>query len=71
MGKWIAADSEAIKGFRYDERAQILRVRFTSGGEYDYLKATPALYEKLMAAPSKGQFFIAAIRDKLAFRRVG
>lgn len=70
MSTWIKADSAAISGFRYDEAGHVLRVKFKTGSIYDYFKATPKIVERLMTAPSKGQYFTSHIRDKLAFRRV-
>ena len=70
MGQWVYADSDAIDGFHYDETAHTLRVRFTSGGVYDYFDTPPRLYQRLMRANSKGHFFTTYIRDKLAFRKV-
>ena len=70
MSRWITADSEAIDSFRYNEASNTLRVRFTSGGQYDYLYTPASVFEALKAAPSKGGFFARHIRDRFLFRKV-
>ncbi len=56
--------STNIRSIGYDERSQTLEVEFTSGGIYDYAVVPQNMYQRFMAASSKGRFFDSAIKDK-------
>jgi KTSC domain len=46
--------SSAITKVDYDEEGRLLRVTFTGGKAYAYLRVPPEEYDALMAAPSIG-----------------
>ena len=50
-------NSSAITHVAYDTLTKILRITFTSGGEYDYPDVPREEYENLVSAPSVGQYF--------------
>jgi len=60
----IRVSSTNVLSVGYDEGAQILEVEFKNGGVYSYKGVPKSMHQKFMAAPSKGRFFDASIRDK-------
>lgn len=56
--------STNIRSIGYDEGSQTLEVEFTSGGIYDYAGVPKNVYQRFMAAPSKGRFFDSVVKDK-------
>jgi hypothetical protein len=62
--------STAIRHFSYDSRTERLSVTFITGRKYVYDRVPPAVYDEFRAAPSKGGFFNAEIRDRYPFREV-
>ena len=56
--------STNIRSIGYEEVSQTLEVEFTSGGIYDYAGVPKNVYQRFMAAPSKGRFFDSSIKDK-------
>jgi hypothetical protein len=69
---WIATpDSSAIVGFGYKKEKRVLTVEFKEGRRrYDYFDVPEALFERMKAAASKGQFFAENIRDAYRYARV-
>ena len=64
------ADSAAILEIDYnDERAKLL-VCFVSGERYVYVGVPGEVHRSFCAAPSKGGFFQAEIRDRYPFNRL-
>ena len=63
-------ESEAIARVEYDVATRTLFVQFTSGEWYAYLDAPPCVYARMIAAPSKGRFFQAKVRDRYAYVRL-
>jgi lysyl-tRNA synthetase class 2 len=63
-------DSSAIDRVDYDAAARALFVRFMSGRRYRYEDVPRAVYQRFVAAPSKGQFFNAEIRDRYGYSEV-
>ena len=43
-------ESEAITAVGYDDASRVLRVRYSSGEEYEYLDVAPELYRRLVEA---------------------
>jgi len=56
--------STNIRSIGYNEGSQTLEVEFTSGGIYDYAGVPKNLFQRFMAAPSKGRFFDSSVKDK-------
>jgi hypothetical protein len=63
-------ESQAIALFAYDLEASSLLIRFKTGEVYVYRAVPRAVFDGFRAAPSKGQFFQTAIRDRFAARRL-
>jgi lysyl-tRNA synthetase class 2 len=66
----IEVDSSAIARIEYDAIAHKLEVMFTTGRVYEYYRVPRSLYDEFIAAPSKGQFFNAYIRDRFRYREI-
>lgn len=66
----IEVTSEAIARIHYNAIAHELEVTFTTGRIYKYYDVPRTLYQEFVAAPSKGQFFNAHIRDRYRYREV-
>lgn len=56
-------DSSMIHAVGYDEAVGELEVVFTSGQIWRYLGVSRKVFEALLAAPSKGQYFRANVLD--------
>ena len=63
--------SSNLTSIGYDESSQTLEVEFMNGTIYQYYNIGAGLFESLMRAPSKGQFFNQNIKSAFAFSRVG
>jgi hypothetical protein len=61
-------ESEAIAKFAYDLNARSLVIFFKSGGVYEYQGVSREIFESFRAAPSKGQYFHASVREQFAGR---
>ena len=61
-------ESEAIAKFAYDPTAMNLVIFFKSGGVYEYRSVPRDVFEAFRAAPSKGQYFQANVRERYAGR---
>ena len=48
--------SSVVNTFAYDAAVKTLRVVFMSGAVYEYYRVPPAVYDKFLAASSKGIF---------------
>lgn len=62
--------STVIRRFSYDAPQRRLRITFTSGEVYEYDRVPPGVEADLRAAPSKGRYFGACIRDRFPYRRL-
>ena len=58
-----AVTSSVMTFVEHDAEKDELRITFTSGRIYVYPGVPCATYDSLLAAPSKGVFFNAEIRD--------
>lgn len=63
--------STVIRALHYDPASAELTVIFTTGRRYIYANVPEAEVAAWRAAPSKGQYFNAHIRDRYAFREIG
>ena len=61
-------ESEAIAKFAYDPTAANLVIFFKSGGVYEYRNVPRDVFKAFRAAPSKGQYFQANVRERYAGR---
>jgi hypothetical protein len=69
-GERIFFTSTAITSVLFSCERAVLEVEFRNGLAYEYLGVSTALYEQLLASPSKGAFFVRFIRDRFPHRRV-
>lgn len=63
--------SSNVASIGYDSSSETLEVEFIGGSVYQYYNISPDLYEKLMSAPSKGQFLNSYIKNGYPYSRVG
>lgn len=56
--------SSAISAVGYDAEAQRMKIRFTSGGTYNYCRVPQHIYDGLLSAFSKGSYFDRHIKDR-------
>lgn len=70
MDRQLVASSN-VGSIGYDETSATLEVQFLNGGVYQYFNVGSDLHAQLMAAPSKGQFIHAYIRNAYPYSRVG
>lgn len=57
-------ESTMLHAVGYDPEVRVLEVIFNTGGIYFYRDVPPDVYEGLMQADSKGQYFQEVIRDR-------
>lgn len=65
----VKVESSAIKNVSYDEQERVLRLEFTSGGEYDYPEVPKYEFINLTNAPSVGKYYNTNIK-KYSARKV-
>ncbi len=64
-------DSSMIDRVGYDEKEQILEVRFVNSGDsYQYFGVPKTVFEDLLKAPSKGSFMHENVIDCYDFGKV-
>ncbi len=63
--------SSVLRRYAYDSAAQRLDIEFVSGRRYSYHDVPERIWNRLLAATSKGSFFTRRIRDHFRFTRVG
>ena len=59
----VAVISSVIRSVGYDASTSKLEVEFHNGSVYEYRSVPQEVYEALMVAISKGQYFDARIRS--------
>jgi hypothetical protein len=60
----IPVQSSAVEAVGYDPPTRRLRIRFTSGREYDFCGVPESVYRGLISAPSKGAYYNDHIKDR-------
>jgi hypothetical protein len=63
-------DSSMMTFVKYDDDSSELDIAFTSGKTYRYLHVPPEVYDGLLDAESKGEFFDENIKDDLVYCEV-
>jgi len=63
-------ESTTLLTVSYDEAAALLRLEFCSRAVYQYFSVPAAVYQSLLAAPSKGRSFNQAIRGRFPYRLI-
>jgi hypothetical protein len=64
-----AVESTTLAALAYDDAHEILQLEFRSCAIYRYFGVPATVYEALLAAPSKGQYFKQAIRGNFPHSR--
>jgi len=59
--------SSVLRRYDYDSDAHRLDVEFVSGRRYSYHDVPARVWERLLAARSKGGYFNRCIRDRFRF----
>jgi len=68
---WIATpESTNLAGFDYNKATQVLTVEFRHGGRYNYYDVPEVVFDRMKAAPSKGQFLAQNIKNTYRYARV-
>jgi hypothetical protein len=62
-----SVESATLVAVGFDDACGILQLEFHGNGVYRYLGVPGALYEGLLAAPSKGRYFNKAIRGHFPY----
>jgi hypothetical protein len=68
--EWQAVDSSVFAFVAYRMDARQLYVRFRNGSIYRYFDCPADVYDKFLAAESKGRFFSRCIRNKFRYEQV-
>ena len=63
-------ESSNIQAIRYDPISSTLEVEFKSGSLYAYYNVPEFIYEQLMAAPSKGGFLNANVKNAFPYAKL-
>jgi hypothetical protein len=68
---WLLLESRVLAAAAYDERKQILHLRFRKTGDvYRYFEFPATDYQAFLNAESRGRFFLAHIRDRFPYERM-
>jgi KTSC domain-containing protein len=67
--KTIVVESATLATVAYDVAREVLQLEFRDGGVYQYFEVPADIYEALLHAKSKGQYFNLAIRGRFQFER--
>lgn len=63
-------ESSQIESIGYDAATRILYVKFKRGGLYRYLEVPVEVYDRFMAAPSKGIYLGTIIKPIYTFKKL-
>jgi hypothetical protein len=63
--------SSAVSRIDYTPDTGILDIWYKDAGLYSYLDVPETVYRALLAAPSKGRFINAHIKDHFAYKQPG
>lgn len=64
-------ESSSLASVGYDAGERLLELEFKNGGVYRYREVPREIFDGLMAANSKGHYFLEKIRGKFDYERVG
>jgi hypothetical protein len=62
--------SSNISEARFDKTTDTLEVDFADGSTYAYSNVSPSTWRMFQAAPSKGAFLSASIRNRFPYERL-
>lgn len=61
---WVPLNSTLLQAAAYQDQPPVLQLRFHGGAVYRYLGVPAQLYQQLLQAESKGQYFNFWIRNR-------
>lgn len=67
---WQPIESKLLSSAAHDAEHSILYLRFRSGDVYRYFEFSPEQYRQLLAAESRGRYFLANIRNQFRYERL-
>jgi hypothetical protein len=70
LSKRQPVESSSLASVGYEAASQTLEVEFRTGNTYRYFHVPPSVYEALLAAESKGRFFVREVRARFPYARV-
>lgn len=62
--------SSNLHSVGYDLKTETLEIKFHESGIYHYFNVPEIIYNKLMAAHSKGSYFDEHIKPKFRYRKI-
>lgn len=63
----FTVESDVIHAIGYEDELNILEIIFNNGGIYQYRGVPRQVYDELMAAESKGQYFTDNVRGEFEY----
>ena len=63
-------ESSSIARFCFDGLNDVLLIEFKNGRTYNYYEVPETVFREMIAASSRGQFFLENIRDEYDYMRV-
>lgn len=70
MNNRIRVESSNIASIGFDEDSYTLEIEFNNGAIYQYFDVSFAVYDGLMEASSKGQYFAQHIKGHFRYVKV-
>ena len=61
--KRIPVESSNLASVKYDPESSVLEIEFKSGEIYQYSEVPQSVYDGLMNAASKGEYFLQHIKN--------
>lgn len=71
MPEMRSVDSSNVAAVGYDEEARVMRVRFHSGGVYNYYDVEPEVYHTVLYSDSPGGSLHQNVKGRYDYRRIG
>ena len=67
---WVDVNSSNLARVRYAENTSTLEIEFQGGRVYQYFDVPKTIFEALLQADSRGQFFNTQIKGQFRYARV-
>ena len=68
---WQSIGSKLLSAVAYDAEHSMLYLRFRDSGDvYRYFEFPPEQYTQMLAAESRGRYFLAHIRNQFRYERM-
>ena len=67
---WVPVESTSLNAVKYEAESLNLFIEFEHGAIYRYSTVPQAIFDGMLAAESKGQFFNANIRNVYPYVRI-